>query len=112
MFLCTLLIRLNIMNFALRGLRTLMHTTALLAAAAAFAAPLTTSTAQAEEKTKRAKVIDFEDELVEGMNKRPLDSLSQLGENGKKRKKPHLYRKRIGFRTETQETLSETRFAQ
>jgi len=66
----------------------------------------------ADGAPKRAKVIDFEDELVEGMNRRPLDSLSQIGENGKKKKKPHLYRKRIGFRSETQETLTEARYAQ
>jgi hypothetical protein len=61
-------------------------------------------------KPKREKVIDFEDELVEGMNKRPLDSLSQIGEAARRKKKPHLYRKRAGFRAETQQTLREARF--
>ncbi len=68
--------------------------------------------ALAAEKTKRSKVIDFEDEVVEGMNKRPLDSLSQVGDGSKRKKKPHLYRKRVGFRAETQETLTETRYAE
>ncbi len=58
----------------------------------------------------RQKVIDFEDELVEGLNKRPLDSLSQISDRNKKRGKPHLYRKRVGFKTEVQETLFELKF--
>jgi hypothetical protein len=64
----------------------------------------------AKEGGKRTRVIDFEDEVVEGMNKRPLDSLNTLGDSGKKRRKPHLYRKRVGFRTETQETLRALRY--
>jgi hypothetical protein len=66
----------------------------------------------AKEKSNRAKVIDFEDEIVEGLNKRPLDSLSQISERDRKRKKPHLYRKRAGFRSETAETLYELRYVQ
>ncbi|HLE01440.1 MAG TPA: hypothetical protein VJB59_14350 [Bdellovibrionota bacterium] len=59
---------------------------------------------------KRQKVIDFEDEVVEGMNKRPLDSLSHLSEAEKRRRKHHLYRKRGGFRSETAETLRLLRY--
>jgi hypothetical protein len=55
--------------------------------------------------SERKKVIDFDDELVEGMNKRPLDSVSQLGEGSSKKKKPHLYRKRASFRSEMLESL-------
>ena len=73
---------------------------------------LSTETAQATDKVKREKVIDFEDELVEGMNKRPLDSLSQIGDAARRRKKPHLYRKRIGFRAETLETARLSRYVQ
>ena len=58
---------------------------------------------------KRTKVIDFEDEVVEGMNKRPLDSVSQISERDRSRRKPHLYRKRAGFRDETIQTLGEIR---
>jgi hypothetical protein len=54
---------------------------------------------------KRSKVIDFENEVVEGLNKQPLDSLSSLSEAEKRRRKPHLYRKRAGFRSETADTL-------
>ena len=59
---------------------------------------------------KRMKEIDFEEELVEGMNKRNLDSLSYLGEKEDDRKKKHLYRKRSGFRGETKELLREMRY--
>lgn len=59
---------------------------------------------------KRSKVIDFEDEVVEGLNRRPLDSLSQISEKDKKHRKPHLYRKRAGFRSETAEALRTLRY--
>lgn len=59
---------------------------------------------------KRAKVIDFDDEVVEGLNKRPLDSLSQISEKDRRKHKPHLYRKRASFRTETAETLRQMKF--
>jgi hypothetical protein len=66
--------------------------------------------ARGESKTKSQKVIDFEDEVVEGLNKRPLDSLSEISERNKKRQKPHLYRKRVGFRSEVAETLRAAKF--
>jgi hypothetical protein len=77
----------------------------LLAAAFAVAVP-----AQGIDDTKRGKVIDFEDEVVEGVNKRPLDSLNQISEADRKKRKPHLYRKRGGFRSETAETLRALKF--
>lgn len=64
---------------------------------------------EAKEST-RQRVIDFEDEVVEGLNKRPLDSLNQISERNRRKQKPHLYRKRAGFRTETAETLRELRY--
>lgn len=66
----------------------------------------------ADKAGGRQKVIDFDDETVEGLNKRPLDSLSQISEKDKRRHKPHLYRKRTGFRTETAETLRAVRYTQ
>lgn len=60
----------------------------------------------------RQKVIDFEGDVVEGVNKMPLDSLTQISEKEKRRRKLHLYHKRRGFRTETQETLREMRYAE
>ncbi|MCM0606403.1 MAG: hypothetical protein KA715_09965 [Xanthomonadaceae bacterium] len=56
--------------------------------------------------SKREKVIAFDDDLVEGMNKRPLDSLQQLGSANKNRRS-HLYRKRGSYPTETRITLQE-----
>lgn len=58
----------------------------------------------------RQKVIDFEGDLVEGVNKRPLDSLSQISDMNRNKRKSHLYRKRKGFRVETKETLREMRY--
>jgi len=58
----------------------------------------------------RGRVIDFEDEVVEGMNKRPLDSLSQVSERDRRKRQNHLYRKRAGFKTETRETLRTLRY--
>jgi hypothetical protein len=60
----------------------------------------------------RQKVIDFEGDLVEGVNKRPLDSLSEISEAQKRKRKIHLYRKRKGFRTEIRETVREMRYLQ
>ncbi len=61
-------------------------------------------------ENKRQKVIDFEDEVVEGVNKRPWDSLSQISEADKRKHKPHLYRKRVGFGAETEESLRKVLF--
>lgn len=61
-------------------------------------------------KEKRMKVIDFDDEVVEGMNKRPLDSLNYLSDQDKDRDHKRLYRKRVGFKNETQETLRDLRY--
>lgn len=64
------------------------------------------------EARKSQRVIDFDDEVVEGVNKRPLDSLSQVSERDARRRKSHLYRKRAGFKTEMAETLRELRYVQ
>lgn len=69
------------------------------------AVALITASIPAWANSGRSKAIDFEDELVEGMNKRPLDSVSQLGSKDRRHKKPHLYRKRSGFRDENREAL-------
>lgn len=57
-----------------------------------------------------AKVIDFDGDLVEGVNKRPLDSLSQISERERARRGRHLYRKRAGFRSETLKTIKDLRY--
>jgi len=84
-----------------------------IAASIVGAVSIPASTAHAaDKKPSRQKVIDFEDELVEGMNKRPLDSLSQISEREKRKRKQHLYRKRVGFRAETGESIHELRYVQ
>ena len=65
-------------------------------------------TAAAQEK--RQKVIDFEDEVVEGLNKRPLDSLNEIADKDGKHKKSHLYFKRSSFKSENAETLHAARY--
>jgi hypothetical protein len=59
-----------------------------------------------------SKKLDFEDGVVEGLNKRPLDQFQQLSEADRNRKLPHLYRKRTSFREETAETLKHARYSQ
>lgn len=56
--------------------------------------------------------LDFEDELIEGMNKKPYDSLSQISERDKKKNDGHLYWKRSNFQPESNEALRELRFVQ
>lgn len=56
---------------------------------------LLSSTSYSTE-SKRSKSINFEDELVEGINRKSLDSVNQLSEIDQNQKK-HLYSKRSGF---------------
>lgn len=65
--------------------------------------------AEKSRAPSRSKSIDFDGELVEGMNKKPLDSLSQISEDQRKRKKSHLYQIPKHFRTDTGELLRELR---
>lgn len=50
----------------------------------------------AQEPTKRSTSINFEDDVIEGINRKSLDSVSQISENNKN-KKGHLYKKRATF---------------
>ncbi len=75
---------------------------------------LATSTRATSETTPsprrtRTKVIDFEDQVIEGVNKRPLDALALLGGNQGGQKRKHLYRKRIGYKSEIELTLQDMR---
>jgi hypothetical protein len=71
----------------------------------------TSSLSFAQDDTKRSTSINFEDEVVEGINRKPLDSFNQLSEqNG--RGKNHLYHKRAGFQDRDEILLSEMRLAQ
>lgn len=66
------------------------------------------ATAMADSRKTK---IDFEDALVEGVNKQPLDSLSQLSDEQNARKY-RLYRKRGGFRDLHDALLLEMRNSQ
>jgi hypothetical protein len=57
---------------------------------------------------KPSREIRFEEELVEGLNRRPLDSFHQLSEElGGHR--PRLYRKRSGFQDRNEILFQEMR---
>ena len=58
----------------------------------------------------REKIIDFEDALVEGVNRKPYDSLEALSEKERRRRHSHLYHRRAGFQSEIEETLLERAF--
>ena len=76
----------------------------LTLAVAVLALTLTLPHSHAAE---RGKVIDFEEATVEGMNKRPYDSLQSLNEKERRRKRAHLYRRRSSFQSEIVESLRE-----
>ncbi len=59
-------------------------------------ANLMMSSAFAQEPSKRSTSINFEDDVIEGINRKSLDSVSQISENNKN-KKSHLYKKRATF---------------
>jgi hypothetical protein len=59
-----------------------------------------------------SRKLDFEDGVVEGLNKRPLDAFNQFSEADKRSKIPHLYKKRTGFSQETADTLKTVRYSQ
>ena len=61
-----------------------------------FCALILCCTTSFGSESKRSKSINFEDELVEGINRKPLDSVNQLSEFEANQRK-HLYRKRSGF---------------
>ncbi len=60
---------------------------------------------------KRSKNINFEDELIEGINRKPLDAFNQISEQNRKRKN-HLYHKRAGFTDRDESLAIEMRLAQ
>ncbi len=72
---------------------------------------VSSSVVQAQEPAKagRQKVIDFEESLIEGMGKRPLDSFQQDSGSGDETEGRRLYRIRKSFRTELKGTLQERR---
>jgi hypothetical protein len=63
----------------------------------------------AQAAPERSKEIRFEDELVEGLNRRPLDSLQQVREDPGAQTQ-RLYRKRSGFQDRNEALLWELRW--
>lgn len=57
-------------------------------------------------ETGRSKEIHFEDDLVEGVNKKPLDSFNQISEIDQDQHH-HLYRKRFGFADRNRELRND-----
>lgn len=69
---------------------------------------LAAGVALAEKKQEdRKKAIDFEGDVVEGLNKQPLDSLNQINEGDSGRRKNHLYRRTKSFREENRELVRD-----
>jgi len=61
---------------------------------------------------QREQKLDFEDELVEGLNKKPYDSVAQISDKDRKKNGSHLYWKRVHFQQENNAALREMRFIQ
>lgn len=60
---------------------------------------------------KRNDELNFDDELVEGMNRNPFDSLTHL-EKKDERDQGHLYRKKASFKREISQTAQEMGYVQ
>jgi hypothetical protein len=59
---------------------------------------------------KRGKSLEFDDNVVEGMNKNPLDSLQNVGrEDGKSHGR--LYKKRTDFQNEIRQSVQEAGYS-
>ena len=54
---------------------------------------------------KSQKQVDFEDETIEGVNRQPLDSLSQTSDQDEGRGPSHLYRKSDSIKDEIDESI-------
>lgn len=90
----------TIVRFALLGISS-----SILLSSFAFA-----SDVKLDSETKSKTKLDFDGAFVEGMNKRPLDSLMQISDADKRKRKAHLYHKRDSFKPETAETIQDMRY--
>ena len=95
-------------------MRIIIVILALIIGAGATAKPPKAQKAGAASKAapgapagERTRDLDFEGEVIEGMNKRPLDSLTSLSEGEGDRSKGHLYRRTKKFKQENQELTRE-----
>ena len=68
----------------------------------------TTPLSFAENDSKRSKSLNFEDDMIEGINRKNLDSVNQMSEHDR-RNFQHLYRKRASFDDLNQELAKEMR---
>ncbi len=59
---------------------------------------------------ERQKDLNFEDQVVEGMNKKPYDYLNLLGNKDGKNQNSRLYEKRTHFKPEVKQTVEELRY--
>ena len=71
--------------------------------------PVITSAEGGEKEPERKDTIDFSGARVEGLHKKPLDSLNQIQEKNYKNKH-HLYNKNESFRKDTEHTLKMMRW--
>ncbi len=53
---------------------------------------------------QRSRSLNFEDDLIEGINRKPLDSFNQISDPNH-HKASHLYQKRSGFADRNQSLL-------
>jgi len=66
-----------------------------------------TSRVFADEGAKAKKTIDFEGEVVEGLNQEPLDAMNAISDKKERAKHSHLYLKRKDFRDNSDELVRE-----
>lgn len=59
------------------------------------------------EDGKRKRSLNFDGDIVEGMNRQPLDSLTSLKEDDGDRSKNHIYRRKKKFKKENRELARE-----
>src|SRR4051812_29116610 len=83
----------------------------LLLAAPAYADMTATILKADGPGPERRKQIQFEDELVEGMNRNPFDSLEHIA-NQNDRDSSHLYKKKAHFRVELKEHVREAGYSE
>jgi len=81
---------------------TIRFATVMLTALGAFSPHLSWS-------NDRSTELNFEESVVEGVNKSPLDSLNQISQKDR-RDDTHLYMKRENFRDLNKQAIKEQRF--
>lgn len=64
-----------------------------------------------QDAPERRKQLHFEDELIEGMNHNPFDSLEHIA-NEDLRDNSHLYKKKANFRVEMKQQVRDAGYTQ